>query len=954
MEAAVKELYLTAQAHFGAYQRYPMAVLMAHPHVLHGGQGGVDDSNIGGGGEVVGMGGPIAAADPLVLAELRAIAAAVHRGYIPIAERCVHEALLTNRFIPQVIDEFIAWCVDEQRHVGLHLRGGGGKREDGGFFPANDMEVSPSSPNYAGAAAAAFDRSEAQQRRDLLTVMFGDMLANDPLQVERLLEQHNDSLFAQLCADKASRYAAAEGSVLKAGPENLGGGLLRHTATTEEKLAEALRLQKEGGAEGAAEAERILAELANADNMVGKDPAGFIEGKKRIARRSLPIPQTDFALPHHEKKKRQHADPSATMGMGGGDDSGLNHDDTVAAGSIRRVRGGGGNGNAAEGDDFDSDATPSDLDSEDHELNKLRIKGYHTQALAAAEDAAHFSQQLREAGDCSATRLRPEIGKLQSLFRQVERNRGAVLAGGGAGAHGSNSMITNNNNNNNNSSASMMMANSVNGTTVNSTFNNTTTTGTRRPSQNIPLARTTVTAHTIAYVKALLEQHIGPQLARLEGCALTKGSRAAAAHASVGALWDEADGLREMCEAILDNHNAECERLGGGGSMMKNGKPSGPSAATYLGYAAGELDEEWAAGSSQAQNNSAARSTIVRGGGGGQQHASPPPEQQQQRNPQRRGASRAGSPAASTRVVGGVNATFLRSNSGVARRSGGGNNLTSSASIVSRGGESVRVNAAHGGANTKGSKTPTRTDPFGGRQQNFPFKPSDQTGSSPPPAPYRHHSRLDATYVNNDSSVTIDQNHHNASSSATAHPLYTSSVYSPAGAMYDDIAGRTRDALSFDASARSTTTPTRRTQSATGSALKNSAEQRNSRYAPLPLFAAQRVHRSQAMQATTARVHLSGEGASANFFTDSDPTKVHLTGEERVDATLQEPLASHDTSGVARRRQLFFYRFGPDEGNKRFTLWLNAQTPRWTREFHRTLEMKGLRFSDLLDAKHAW
>eukprot|EP00742_Colponemidia_sp_Colp-10_P022105 GILJ01026047.1.p1 GENE.GILJ01026047.1~~GILJ01026047.1.p1 ORF type:complete len:861 (-),score=106.30 GILJ01026047.1:49-2403(-) len=784
-----------------------MAVMMSHPQLMHvAGEEGHGFLNV----------------LPVVEEELRATAMAVHRGYIPITERSLHVSLITNKFIPEVVDEFVVWCVDEQRQAGLHLKG---------------LEANESAANMR----------EVEQRRELLSVMFGEILADDPASVEQLLQQHNDSLFAQLSADKASRYAVARNAVMEAGPANLGGGLLRHT------------------------------EIAS------DDPLAYLDGNARVTRRSLPIPNTEFALPHHEGFGS--VSPTTPKVKSGRRDP-YNEIDSLGRVRATVVDPAAKDPFQAQQDeeDFDSDATPSDLDSVDHELNKVHIKGYHTQRLADIDDFDQFNRALADARKASEGSLQPEIEKVTGLFRLVE-NKKVVLAGGGQDAHANYSF--------------------------NSSSPERNTNGTRRPSANIPMSRTTVSGHTVTYLTSLLNRHVLPQLERLETCALARESRNG--HAAVQALWDEADTVRAMVEEILANHNREVGKLN---PTTHQQVMAARSRSNLYGYVNADVPLGVDTSSNEyRRDNSSRRSNNTN-------------------SPYRKHAS--SGYTVSIAAVAGSTSSIQRGPAPTVR--------TQHASTVAYA-SSNRTQSPAGipKAATKNNSSTAFARGKSGSNSGFNRSATgvseravanDASGYAPAPyAAGRNYDSLNTTLVADERSIHQRQ-----------------SVPYPTDQSYEDsnnIVLRTKNALSFESSMRNTTTPTRRTQTNTS---LNSAEQRNARYAPLPLFAAQKVHKSQAMQATTARVLLAGDV----IFTDSDPTKIHLTGEERVDATLHEKIESFDTAGVARRRQLFLYRYGGDEGNKRFTMWLNSQPSKWTRELHRTLEHKNLKFSDLLDAKYAW
>jgi hypothetical protein len=66
---------------------------------------------------------------------------------------------------------------------------------------------------------------------------------------------------------------------------------------------------------------------------------------------------------------------------------------------------------------------------------------------------------------------------------------------------------------------------------------------------------------------------------------------------------------------------------------------------------------------------------------------------------------------------------------------------------------------------------------------------------------------------------------------------------------------------------------------------------------------------------------------------------------------LLAPIPPSELAQISQRRRLFLKHYGPDEGEKRFCIWLQSQTLDWNRAFYVFLEDRGLTLTDLLSER---
>eukprot|EP00657_Telonema_sp_P-1_P002465 TRINITY_DN15716_c0_g1_i1.p2 TRINITY_DN15716_c0_g1~~TRINITY_DN15716_c0_g1_i1.p2 ORF type:complete len:131 (+),score=37.80 TRINITY_DN15716_c0_g1_i1:77-469(+) len=113
--------------------------------------------------------------------------------------------------------------------------------------------------------------------------------------------------------------------------------------------------------------------------------------------------------------------------------------------------------------------------------------------------------------------------------------------------------------------------------------------------------------------------------------------------------------------------------------------------------------------------------------------------------------------------------------------------------------------------------------------------------------------------------------------------------------------------------------------------------------------AASDVYKRQVGTINTGGIRRNGGGPTSQQYMGRDPTTAHLSAAEALTAKLCEAVPPSDLKGVARRRGHFLKKYGRDEGEKRFTLWLGGQTPIWNREFYRSLDRASLSLHGLFE-----
>ena len=868
LEAAVKDLYLYAQDAYAQYQRYPLATILNSNEALD---------------QVI--------QEPAVVVELKDALLAVHRGWMPVSEKSLHVSLLSNSFVlhNNVVEELVIMAVEEQQQLGLHLKG---------------LEAS--------GADMVQNEIEAQRRRDILVRVFGAALAGDDDVVrENLLQQHNDALFSQLSEDKARKYSALAEAVMIAAPNKLGGGLMRSSGNRNSNLRVLDRRNNNVSAFDILKAtSRHVDAVYNPEGRLVRRSMPVVDRLEGVVgnTNSLGTRNTPDVFPAEDVRK------GIPLGLLKGRLNPFHrnkdydpHLDATKTASSKRLGTDENNGNYDayhnEGDedayDVDSDATPSSIDSREHNLNHKKIpEGRFTRELKIYDEAQEYKRLVLLAVKNSNDVLNREHSKLRALHATVLESvqQDAIRRQDDYITHRSNT-----------------------------------------PSKKRP---PTLQSHSVTWLHALLGQHVTPQLELLERLALYRESRNPVVNDSIEGelllgpaggitspqrrslmktsqllsgsggsrnravgdvelnsfiagerrengsvpllerLWDEAEELRMLGEACLSQHAREVGHITTDGGYAPPIRYESEFSRRVEEILQGEaalgikrLDVSKTSSSmrkaerTRANLKSPIRSGVV--GFEGIAGISPASPQRQAKSP-----------------------------------------------TVKRGGNSHRNGAAGNGVQrgdvSRWDESTVRTS----RHPNVPSSSMSVEGN-----------RKFALVSNHIAGMERD---------ASGNPVFASPARAPSAAT--------------NSGSPAALSAMHKKHVARGTAL--------ARYPPLPLFVTQELHRNPrlagAAQASPQRanqpaISRSSYGPTVQQYMGRDPISAHLSAAEALTAKLSEAVPPTDLKGVARRRGHFLKKYGSDEGEKRFTLWLGGQTPIWNREFYRSLDRNNLTLHGLFE-----
>jgi hypothetical protein len=73
-----------------------------------------------------------------------------------------------------------------------------------------------------------------------------------------------------------------------------------------------------------------------------------------------------------------------------------------------------------------------------------------------------------------------------------------------------------------------------------------------------------------------------------------------------------------------------------------------------------------------------------------------------------------------------------------------------------------------------------------------------------------------------------------------------------------------------------------------------------------------------------------------------------MAEDEQLTAKLLQNVLPTDLTAIAHKKRLFTKRYGLEEGDRRFALWMKAQGAEWTVSLYRTLEDKKLTLLEML------
>jgi hypothetical protein len=76
--------------------------------------------------------------------------------------------------------------------------------------------------------------------------------------------------------------------------------------------------------------------------------------------------------------------------------------------------------------------------------------------------------------------------------------------------------------------------------------------------------------------------------------------------------------------------------------------------------------------------------------------------------------------------------------------------------------------------------------------------------------------------------------------------------------------------------------------------------------------------------------------------------RVQLNADQQLTAKLLAPVSSTNLTGIAEKRRLFLKRYQPEEGEKRFALWMQSNGMQWTLQMYRQLEERKLTLLEML------